>query len=374
VLTATGAALPPITGAAVVVATNVAGAAAARAATVTGPVLVLLQNGETTAPETTVLQSAGYSVTQVTPSTWESMTKTQFASYAALVNGDPSPTSSCSTLTPTTATSGTDAIGTTWQSAVSGNLAVLGTAPAAAGTTAANNLITAAVGYAAAKYASGAGTGLYVSLNCEYSTAAAKTAVPLLNGVEGIGTAGGLTVRGSLSCSDPGTVNKWEANASGTFGPVTNGSLAPGSWTSSGCPVREAFNTWPAIFTPVAYDAASDAASSGTADFTASDGVSGQPYVLLGQPVSAATAALAPSTGGEVLPGTTVGGGNPAAPGVNQATAADPVNTESGDFTQSATDLSLPGLGPALDFTRTYDAQVASQETVAGTPGPLGYG
>jgi hypothetical protein len=88
----------------------------------------------------------------------------------------------------------------------------------------------------------------------------------------------------------------------------------------------------------------------------------------------AARAATPPSTGGEVLPGTTVSGGNAAAPGVVQATAADPVNTESGDFTQSATDFSLPGFGPALDFTRTYDAQVARRQTVAGTPGPLGYG
>ena len=71
---------------------------------------------------------------------------------------------------------------------------------------------------------------------------------------------------------------------------------------------------------------------------------------------------------------TTAGGANPAAPGVNQATAADPVNTENGDFTQSATDLSVPGFGPALDFTRTYDAQAARQQTVTGTPGPLGYG
>jgi RHS repeat-associated protein len=358
-----------LAGAGALAAASVAVAPAATAATVTGPVLVLLQNGETTAPETTVLRNAGYSVTQATPSAWESMTASQFQAYAALVIGDPSTTSSCSTLTPTTAASGTDAIGTAWQSAVSGNVAALGTAPAAAGTTAASNLITAAVGYAAAKYASGSGTGLYVSLNCEYKTAA-KTAVPLLNGVEGIGMAGGLTVQGSLSCTDAGTVNKWEAAAAATFGAVTSASLGTGSWTSPGCPVQEAFSSWPATFTPVAYDTASDV----TANFTASDGVSGQPYVLLGQPVSAATAALAPSTGGEVLPGTTAGGRNAAAPGVVQATAADPVNTESGDFTQSATDFSIPGFGPALDFARTYDAQAARQQTVAGTPGPLGYG
>jgi len=133
--------------------------------------------------------------------------------------------------------------------------------------------------------------------------------------------------------------------------------------------VQEAFDSWPAMFTPVAYDPASDA----TANFTASDGVAGQPYILLGSPVSAATAALAPSTGGEVPAGTTAGGWA-AAPGATQAAAGDPVNTENGDFTQSDTDLSIPTFGPSLDFTRTYDADVAEQETQAGKPGPLGYG
>jgi RHS repeat-associated protein len=358
-----------------------AGAAAAAVATAgparaqTGqPVLVLVQNGESAAPEATLLQDAGYSVTQVTPSTWQGMSASQFEGYAALVIGDPSAGGTCSSLIPTTGTSGSDALGTAWQGAVNGNLAVLGTAPALPGTAAANSLITDAVGYAAAGFNTAdsgtatSGTGLYVSLNCEYSAAAAGTAVPLLDGVETIGT--GLTVQGGLSCTDPGTVNTWEAAAAGTFGGFTSSSLAASDWTP-GCPVQEAFSAWPAMFTPVAYDSAADA----TGNFTASDGTTGQPYVLLGAPVSAETAALAPSAGGEVLAGTTSGGtSNPAAPGVSQASAGDPVNTEDGDFTQSDTDVSIPGFGPALGFTRTYDAQVAQQQTQAGTPGPLGYG
>jgi len=375
---AAGAGVMPVAVPAVAAASVAAGAVAASVAAappakaVTGPsVLVLLQNGETTAPETTVLQNAGYSVTQVTPSTWQGMSASQFDGYAALVIGDPSSGGTCSSLTPTTGT-----LGTAWQGAVNGNLAVLGTAPALPGTTAANTLITDAVGYAAAGFSSAnsgtptSGTGLYESLNCEYSTASAGTAVPLLNGVESIGLAGGLTVQGSLACTDPGTVNTWEAAKAGTFGGFTSSSLATGSW-SPGCPVQEGFDSWPAMFTPVAYDAAADAA----AKFTASDGVTGQPYALLGQPVSSATAALAPSAGGEVLAGTTTGGtSNPAAPGVSQASAGDPVDTENGDFAQAATDVSIPGFGPALGFTRTYDAVVARQQTQAATPGPLGYG
>lgn len=359
------------------IAAGVAAVAAntARAhAAVTGPVLVLLQNGETTAPETTVLQNAGYSVTQVTPSTWESMSASSFEQYAALVIGDPSSNGTCSTLTPTTGTSGNDALGTNWQGAVSGNVAVLGTAPALPGTSGANTLIADAVGYAAAKFANSSGTGLYVSLNCEYSTAAAGTSVPLLNGVENIGAAGGPTVQGGLSCTDSGTVNTWEADSAGTFGGFTSASLASGSsgsWPSPACPVQEAFDSWPALFTPVGYDGGSDA----TANYTASDGMAGQPYLLLGAQPSAATQALAPSNGGEVPADATAGGtSNPAAPGVSQASAGDPVNTENGDFTQSGTDLSIPGFGPALTFSRSYDASVAEQQTKSGTPGPMGYG
>jgi len=351
-------------------AVSAVSSAAPAGASVTGPVLVLLQNGETTAPETTVLQNAGYTVTQATPSTWAGMSTSAFEAYAALVIGDPSSGGSCSSLTQTTTT-----LGTAWQAAVSGNVAVLGAAPAAAGTSAAHTLIADAVNYAAAGYSSSSstGTGLYESLNCEYSTASAGTAVPLLNGVEGIGTAGGLTVQGSRSCTDAGTVNTWEATAAGTFGGFTSSLLNTASWPSPACPVEEAFDKWPAEFTPVGYDAASDA----TANFTASDGATGQPYLLLGAPPSSATQALAPSAGGDVPADADAGGqGNAADPGASaaQASAGDPVDTEDGDFTQSDTDLSIAGFGPALDFTRSYDAQLAQQQTEAAAPGAMGYG
>lgn len=376
VLTAGGLALPSAvavasgTGVTAAVAvSSVAAAPAARAVTSgNGKALVLLQNGESTAPETTALQAAGWTVDQETPATWKSGSwtwngsTTTFSAFAVLVIGDPSTTSSCSNLTPTTTT-----LGTAWQAAVSGNVAVVGTAPAAAGTSAANALVTDSVAYAG----SGSGPGLYMSLNCEYTAVAANTAVPLLNGVEGIGAAGGVTVQGGLLCSDPGVVNKWEADAAGTFTGFTSSSLGTSSW-ASGCPVQEAFNSWPAMFTPVAYDAASDV----TANFTASDGVAGQPYVLLGAPVStaAATTAQGVTTGGFVPALAVRAGGNPVTPGVVHGTAGDGVDTENGDFSESSTDVSIRGFGPALDFTRTYDALAARQQQEAGAPGPLGYG
>ena len=83
---------------AAVAASSVAAAPAARAATPTGngTALVLLQNGESTAPETSALQAAGWTVTQATPAQWAADSASTFESYAVLVIGDPSTTSSCS--------------------------------------------------------------------------------------------------------------------------------------------------------------------------------------------------------------------------------------------------------------------------------------
>jgi len=53
----------------------------------------------------------------------------------------------------------------------------------------------------------------------------------------------------------------------------------------------------------------------------------------------------------------------------------DPVDLATGDFTESSTDISLPGPGVPLKFTRTYDAQEAQAAVTNGEPAPpLGYG
>ncbi|HEV8065298.1 MAG TPA: DUF6531 domain-containing protein, partial [Acidimicrobiales bacterium] len=57
-----------------------------------------------------------------------------------------------------------------------------------------------------------------------------------------------------------------------------------------------------------------------------------------------------------------------------QAQTGNPVNIEDGDFYESSTDASVPTIGPSLQFTRTYDAQMAQAEVADGDPGPFGYG
>ncbi len=55
----------------------------------------------------------------------------------------------------------------------------------------------------------------------------------------------------------------------------------------------------------------------------------------------------------------------------------DPVNTADGDYTESIPVVSIPGIGPNLSFSATYDSQLAQSEVAAGDsspPGMLGWG
>lgn len=64
------------------------------------------------------------------------------------------------------------------------------------------------------------------------------------------------------------------------------------------------------------------------------------------------------------------GGGNPAELPCRQQCEGDPVNTATGEFYESTTDLTIPGRGPGLNLTRTYSAFAAK----AGASSVLGRG
>lgn len=382
-VTGAGSVLVPVSvvaaGAAAISVVSAAVAPVAARASTQPSVLILGSsvNGGTSSTEyQQAFTQLGYSVTVATDSQWPTE---NFSSFNAIVLGDPSTSSNCSATVPSEALT----TRSTWEPSVQGNVAIIGTAPAFAnenGATGAATLIRDAIAYAA----SGSKTGLYVSLNCEdqsdgAATQIAGTSTTLLYGIEGIGTAGGLTDTGQHSACPAGTVNAQEMVAAAGFNSLTTSALS--GWPSPSCGAQETLNTWPGWLTPVAYVAGSSlVGGASSADWTSSSGASGQPSVLLGTAPSSGTQGLAPSTNGQVPPGSAVGGSNPAAPGVTAAMAADPVNTENGDFTQSAIDLSIPTFGPGLGFSRTYDAQLAQQQATAGSavpvgsPGSLGYG
>jgi RHS repeat-associated protein len=350
--------------AATVVSAAVSPAPAKAATTCSGSVLVFPDsvNGGSSSAEAAEASALGCSVTMFASSDVSGMTQAQmetwFGGFTAIIIGDPSTSSSCSTAIPADASQ----YAADWGPAVKANVVVLGTAPVLAGS-AGKTLLDDAISYAVTGGAA-QNTGLYVSLNCDYSTAPAGSAVALLASVGG----GGFTVTGqSSNCPDIGTPDQLQTATDGAFNGLTAGNL--GSWPSPACSVQETLTAFPAGLSGLAYDGAATPAT-----FTASDGKTGQAYILAGTLPSTGTLALAPSQGGEVPAGTTTGGGNSAAPQVSQPTAGDPVNTENGDFTQSDTDFTIPTFGPSLDFTRSYDALAAQQQEQTGSPGAMGYG
>jgi hypothetical protein len=156
-----------------------------------------------------------------------------FGGFSAIIIGDPSTSTSCSATVPADAL----AYAADWAPAVKGNVAVLGTAPVAAGT-AGKQLLDDAISYAVTGGASG-NTGSYASLDCDYS-AAAGTAVPLLASVGG----GGFTVTGqSAHCpGDAGTPDRLPVLADAAFSGLTAANLGP--WSAPACSVEETLTAW----------------------------------------------------------------------------------------------------------------------------------
>lgn len=66
-----------------------------------------------------------------------------------------------------------------------------------------------------------------------------------------------------------------------------------------------------------------------------------------------------------------LGLGNPADPNICKVCTGDPIDPASGNLTESQTDLSVNGRGPALAVTRSYNSQLAAAQASAGS---FGYG
>jgi RHS repeat-associated protein len=75
-----------------------------------------------------------------------------------------------------------------------------------------------------------------------------------------------------------------------------------------------------------------------------------------------------PPTDGPIDPAEQLGGDSESENPVHCKGAGDPVDTATGNFWHTFCDLSIPGRGPALDLSRTYNS------LAAGTDGPFGHG
>jgi hypothetical protein len=132
--------------------------------------------GGASSDEAQAAAALGCAVTVVDPATWATMTASQFASYTALILGDPQCTTGPGPVAAAVANSGV------WGPVVNGNVITAGNDPEwhhdIAGNANAFTFTQDAVAYAVAKPGQ---TGAYISLSCYYYNSSPGTPVPVLS-------------------------------------------------------------------------------------------------------------------------------------------------------------------------------------------------
>jgi hypothetical protein len=259
-----------------IVAGGVFAASTAHAAGPTALILDPTVSGGSGSLEATDLTTAGWTITDVSASTWDSMSQAQFASYQLLVLGDPT----CSSESPTPI-AGAVSDEATWEPVINGNQLIIGTDPVyhdtLGGKPGAGVLIQKGLNYAGAQVGK---TGIYLDLSCYYGLGIASgTHAPILDGLRS-----GFTVETAPNCADAIHV---VASAQQLIG-ITDADLS--GWS---CSVHEVFSTWPASYVPYAIDTTAP-----NPTYTAPDGTKGDPYIVgIGGGLSAGSIGLAGPSG-----------------------------------------------------------------------------
>lgn len=212
---------------------------------------------------------AGMDVEIVDAAGWAAKSAADFASYRALVLGDPT----CQGPG-TGSIAAAEANASTWGPQVDGNVIIMGTDEVYHDVQGGNLLSEKAMAFAVDEVGR---TGAFISLSCYYHGTPPLTPVPLLNDAFGPS----FTLTGVGCYNDAHIV----ATSPALVG-ITDATLS--NWS---CSVHEAFDSWPASFDVLAI------AEGIGASFTASDGTIGTPYVLARGPgVVALGLSLTPST------------------------------------------------------------------------------
>ena len=297
-------------------------------------------------------EADGFSVTVVSGTTWDSMTEAQFRAYTVLVIGDPD----CNNI-PASVMSNVG----TWTKAVmdsGGNRFTIGSDPvfhsATNSTSNRNHIIKDGIAYAGAAQGK---TGAYVDTTCEASS-------------------NNTTILDDLSAN----TSAWTVESpvcSGNIGVISNNPAF--SHTSDtdlsgwNCSSHADYPGWSSEWTPFAISADAPTKTYCGTDIYTGTQVCGEPYIFFAGQVGVVPQGSAP--GADLL-----GGGSPSEPLCSCATvtALDPVQLSTGDFVEKASDLTAPGTGIPLAFTRSYDSIAAQRglgSVAAGSTAPdLGAG
>jgi hypothetical protein len=201
----------------------------------------------------TVVNDLGLTVDLVSDATWASMTAADFASYRAIVVGDPT----CGFVSPVVS-----ANACLWNAQVDGNVIIISTDPVYHQAQGGAQLVKSGIAYAAADPTK---TGAYICISCEYSSSPAGTPVTELAGFCGGCPSNCFTTTGALGCFNNTHIVATHPALTG----LTDADLA--NWS---CSVHGVFDTWAPGFIPLAI--ALDPAG----PFTAGDGTVGYPYIV----------------------------------------------------------------------------------------------
>jgi hypothetical protein len=223
--------------------------------------------GGTSSIEASEAAAQGMSVDVVDAATWSSMTAAQFASYRAIILGDPT----CYGPGTSPDIDAAVANAKTWGPTINGNIVILGTDPVFHASQGGETVTRRGVDFALAQSGK---TGAYITLSCYYHDTASDTQVPVLDGIG----SGGFTVTGVGCYNDAHIVAESPALSGLTDAGLSN-------WS---CSVHEAFQKWPGGLVPLAI--ARDFDSS----YTASDGSQGPPYILAGGDIKSFPLSLSP--------------------------------------------------------------------------------
>jgi hypothetical protein len=262
----------------------------------------------------------GFDVVVNNTPTWLSMTTANFASFRAIILGDPYCQGSTAPIGPAIANR------TTWSPAVTGNMIVIGTDEALHAESVAGakdrglNLTRRGIAFAANNSAK---TGAFISLSCYYSGApVAPQPLTLLDQY------GSFTLHGSLNCyNNAHIVATAPALTGASVGVPPVPLLLDSSLANWSCSLHEGFDSWPSTFSVFAIGQGL------TSVYTATDGTKGLPYILV--------------TGEKVQVNTNIS--------LTPNTASNPVNTT---HTLTATISPAPSAGTVVTFTCTSGPNV----------------
>ena len=296
---------------------------------------------------------AGFTVVMASDADWSAMTTADFASYKAIVFAD----GMCSGNSSLKAAIANQNV---WGPAVTGNVIVMGDHPgiSAMATTAAQDFVQNALGFAA----SAQGTGAYISLGC-YMSAAKLTDVPLLKpfGRFSVVQQNGCSDSVHLVANDPSLNALTDTNMSG--------------WK---CTTDAQFVSWDNSFTPLAV------ANNASGQFVdPSTGATVSPYILVHGALVNSTTTLqpAPAVPAPAAPAAPTVPGDPTVDltmpmSGSQDFFNDTVNllTSDGNWGLSGNVKATLSWSPNSDIAVQYDSTLMDQGDTPGTVDTLNPG